>query len=133
MGEPTPPAPQSNQNAGADAKPCRWCQLWNAAFSASQLEALKYDIIVGPWIIDSVKCGVALLTLLAQRDPGDCKECRRSAEIHRGESLGHEQAEWRAQMWEINPSMRFMMRQGRGDAEFSPRAIQPVSTTAKGG
>jgi hypothetical protein len=63
----------------------------------------------------------------------DCPGCKRSAEIHRGESLGHEQAEWRAEMWEINPSMRFMMRQGRGDAEFSPRAIQPVSTTAKGG
>jgi hypothetical protein len=31
------PAPQSNQNAGADAKPCPWCQLWNAAFAASQL------------------------------------------------------------------------------------------------
>jgi hypothetical protein len=119
MGEPTPPAPQSNQTAGKDAKPCRWCQLWNAAFSASQLEVLKYDIIVGPWIIDSVTCGVALLTLLAQRDPGDCKECRRSAEIHRDEVLGHEQAEWRAEMWEINPSMRFMMRQGKHDAEFA--------------
>jgi hypothetical protein len=120
MSTPKPPAAQSNQTAGKDAKPCRWCQLWNAAFSASQLEVLKYDIIVGPWIIDSVKCGVALLTLLAQRDPGDCKECRRSAEIHRGETLGHEQAEWRAEMWAKNPSMRFMMRQGKHDAEFSP-------------
>ena len=45
----------------------------------------------------------------------DCPGCQRSAEIYRGEVLGHEAAEWRAEMWAENPTMRQFMRAGKHD------------------
>jgi hypothetical protein len=122
MGEPTPPAPQSNQNAGKDAKPCRWCQLWNVAFAASRLPvnaSTNLYMFHYQTVYRMQMAGVAMMNDLARRKT-NCPGCQRSAEIYLGDVLGDEQAEWRAEMWEINPSMRFMMRQGRGDAEFSP-------------
>jgi hypothetical protein len=62
--------------------------------------------------------GVETLTAIVSRDT-DCPGCQRSAEIYLGDVLGPDRRAWRAEMWEINPSMRFMMRQGVHDAEFS--------------
>ncbi len=122
MGEATPPAPQSNQNAGAGEKPCPWCVLWNAAFAASRLPLdcgqTPYN---GNGHIAAVRLqaiGVETLTAIVSRDT-DCPGCQRSAEIYLGDVLGPDRRAWRAEMWEINPSMRFMMRQGVHDAEFS--------------
>jgi len=107
----TPPAPQSNQNAGADERSCQWCVLWNAAFAAMQLEHQPYDSQFEDHVCGLVSLGWSLADALAERGTL-CDGCQRSAEIHQGDSLGKDQREWRAAMWQINPSMRFMMRQG---------------------
>jgi hypothetical protein len=107
-------APQSNQNAGKDAKPCRWCQAWNAAFAASRLP----ECDVRPFQLASEKlraAGLEMVARLARRDPGKCKGCQRSAEIHLGDVLGPDRRKWRAAMWRDNPSMRFMMRACPGE------------------
>jgi hypothetical protein len=103
-------ASQSNQNAGADERSCRWCSLWNVAFAASRLP--EYD--VRPFKLASEKlrnAGLEMVARLAKRKT-TCPGCQRSAQIHLGDVLGDERREWRAEMWQINPSMRFMMRQG---------------------
>jgi hypothetical protein len=51
---------------------------------------------------------------LARRDT-DCTGCRRSAEMHLGDTIDDERRAWRAAMWRDNPSMRFMMRQCIGE------------------
>ena len=107
----------SNQNAGADLKPCPWCRLWNAAFWAASLEWRAYRKELGhmehfPLAIKWL--GHQLLAKLTTRET-DCPLCRRSAEIQRGNVLGDQQAAWRAAMWRDNPSMRFMMKAGPGD------------------
>jgi hypothetical protein len=53
----------------------------------------------------------SVLILLANRDT-NCPGCQRSAKIYLGDVLGPDRRAWRAAMWQINPSMRFMMRQG---------------------
>jgi len=111
-------APQSNQNTSNP--PCRWCRLWNAAFAASQLDAETFPqhYFWGDYgiDIDSFRTiAKEILDNMARLNMTDCPGCQRSAEIHRGEVLGHEQAKWRAEMWEINTSMRFMMRACPGE------------------
>ena len=110
----TPPAHQSNQNAGADERSCPWCVLWNVAFSAMQLEHQPYDSQFEDHVCGLVSWGGSLADKLAERGTM-CDGCRRSAEIQRGDYLGKERREWRAAMWAENPSMRFMMRQGPSD------------------
>jgi len=107
----TPPAPKSNQNAGADEKSCPWCVLWNVAFSAMQLEHQPYDLQFEDRVCGLVSLGWSLADALAERGTL-CDGCQRSAEIHQGGYLGKDRRQWRAEMWQINPSMRFMMRQG---------------------
>jgi hypothetical protein len=111
-------APKSNQNAGADERSCPWCVLWSAAFVAMQLEHQPYDSQFEEHVCGLVSLGWSLAEALAERGTL-CDGCRRSAEMHQGDYLGPERREWRAEMWQINPSMRFMMRQGKHDAEFS--------------
>ena len=111
----TPPAPQSNQNAGADERSCRWCQLWNAAFAASRLDAETFPqyYFWGDYEIDIDSfrtIAKEILDNMASLNMTDCPGCQRSAEIQRGDTLGKDRREWRAEMWQINPSMRFMMR-----------------------
>jgi len=107
-------APQSNQNAGVGKYACPWCRLWNAAVAASQLDVDFY----GDDVWSSVKAIAAhsrdVMQRLAER-PTTCPGCQRSAEIYLGDVLGPDRRKWRAEMWEINPSMRFMMRQGQSD------------------
>jgi hypothetical protein len=85
--------------------------LWNIAFAASQLDVDFY----GDDVWSSVKAIAAhsrdVMQRLAER-PTTCPGCQRSAEIHRGDYLGPERRQWRAEMWQSNPSMHFMMRQG---------------------
>ena len=106
--------PQSNQNAGADDKSCPWCVLWNVAFSAMQLEHQPYDLQFEDHVCGLVSLGWSLADALARRDT-NCPGCQRSAEIHLGDALGDERRAWRAEMWQINPSMRFMMRACPGE------------------
>jgi len=109
--------PQSNQNAGADEKSCPWCVLWNVAFAAERLQPKQYGAYL-EWInyrVEQLKNhAVSVLILLANRET-DCPGCQRSAEIQRGDYLGHERRQWRAEMWQINPSMHFMMRACPGE------------------
>jgi hypothetical protein len=87
--------------------------LWNAAFAASRLP--EYD--VRPFGLASEKlraAGLEMVARLARRKTG-CPGCQRSAEIHLGDTLGDERRAWRAEMWQINPSMRFMMRPCEGE------------------
>jgi len=110
----TPPAPQSNQNAGADQKSCPWCVLWNVAFAAERLQRKQYGAYSKflKYRVEQLRDHAeSVLILLANRET-DCTGCRRSAQIQRGDYLGPERREWRAEMWQINPSMHFMMRQG---------------------
>jgi hypothetical protein len=85
--------------------------LWNVAFSAMQLEHQPYDSQFADHVCGLVSLGWSLADALAERGTL-CDGCRRSAEIHRGDYLGPKRREWRAAMWQINPSMHFMMRQG---------------------
>ena len=108
-------APQSNQNAGAGKKPCPWCVLWNVAFAAGQLPVFAKT---PPYYSHHYTAasqlraaGIDVMDRLARRDT-DCPGCQRSAEIHLSDVLGPDRRAWRAEMWQINPSMRFMMRQG---------------------
>ncbi len=103
--------PQSNQNAGAGEKSCPHCVLWNVAFSAMQLEHQPYDPEFHEHACGLVSWGWSLADKLAKRQT-KCPGCQRSAEIQRGDYLGPDRRAWRAEMWQINPSMRFMMRQG---------------------
>ena len=105
----------SNQNAGADEKTCPWCALWNVAFSASQLPVFaKAQPYYSHHYTPAYRlraAGIDVMDRLARRDT-NCTGCRRSAEIHRGDYLGPKRREWRAEMWQNNPSMHFIMRQG---------------------
>ena len=106
-------SPQSNQNAGKNAKPCLWCRLWNAAFAASRLP----ECDVRPFQLASEKlrnAGLEMVARLARRKT-KCVGCNRCAEIYLGDVLGNDRRAWRAAMWAENHSMRFMMRQGPGD------------------
>jgi hypothetical protein len=116
----TPSAPKSNQTAGKDAKPCRWCQLWDAAVAASRLDAETFPqhYFWGAYgiDIDSFRTSAKeILDNMASLNMTDCPGCQRSAEIHQGDYLGPKQREWRAAMWAENPSMRFMMRACPGE------------------
>ena len=104
----------SNQTAGADEKSCPWCMLWNAAFAASRIDGEYFNGLYRSLAKGLQVAGERLMPWLAKRET-DCPHCQRSAEIYRGEVLGHEAAKWRAAMWAQNPSMRFMMRVGPGD------------------
>ncbi len=113
---------QSNQTAGAGEQSCRWCSLWNIAFAAEKLQPQDYGAHSARinYRVERLQDDAeSVLILLANRDT-NCPGCQRSAEIYLGIKLGDERRAWRAAMWAENPSMRFMMRQGRGDAEFSP-------------
>ncbi len=113
---------QSNQTAGAGEQSCRWCSLWNIAFAAEKLQPQDYGAHSAriKYRVERLQDHAeSVLILLAKRET-DCPGCQRSAEIYLGIKLGDERRAWRAAMWAENPSMRFMMRQGRGDAEFSP-------------
>ncbi len=108
---------QSNQNAGAGEKPCPWCVLWNAAFAASRLPVnapTNLYMFHYEKVYRLRAAGIDVMDGLARRDT-DCPGCQRSAEIHLGDALGPDRRAWRAEMWQINPSMRFMMRQGPSD------------------
>jgi hypothetical protein len=76
-----------------------------------QLEHQPYDPQFVGHVCGLVSSGWSLADDLAERGTM-CDGCRRSAEIHMGDYLGDERRAWRAAMWRINPSMRFMMRQG---------------------
>ena len=102
---------QSNQNAGADERSCPLCVLWNVAFSAMQLEHQPYVLQFEDHVCGLVSLGWSLADALAERGTL-CPGCQRSAEIYLGDYLGPDRRKWRAEMWQINPSMRFMMRQG---------------------
>lgn len=108
----------SNQNAGADRQSCAWCQLWQVAYLASRLDWRQYrkkDLGVFEHFPLAIKwLGHQLVEILASRET-DCSGCRRSAEIQRGNVLGHQQAAWRAAMYEQNPVMRQFMRPGKHD------------------
>jgi hypothetical protein len=110
--------PQSNQNAGADERSCPWCRLWNAAFAAGQLPVFaKTPPYYSHHYTAAYRlraAGIDVMDGLARRKT-DCPGCQRSAKIHLGDVLGDERRAWRAEMWQINPSMRFMMRQGPSD------------------
>ena len=114
---------QSNQTAGADAKSCPWCRLWNAAFAASQLPVFGDQTPYRGTLYLSAghlrSAGVTMLDSLLRRTT-DCTGCRRSAEIYRGNVLGERQAAWRAAMWLENPVMRQFMRAGPGDTFGEP-------------
>ncbi len=107
-------APQSNQNAGADEQSCPWCVLWNVAFSAMQLEHQPYVLQFEDHVCGLVSLGWSLADALAERGTL-CPGCQRSAQIHLGDVLGPDRRAWRAEMWQINPSMRFMMRACPGE------------------
>jgi hypothetical protein len=63
----------SNQNAGADRKPCKWCQLWQAAYWASRLDPDSYndpdDLNWSIWVANGVAWADKLLPWLASPDP----------------------------------------------------------------
>jgi hypothetical protein len=91
--------------------------LWNAAFAASRLDAETFPqhYFWGDYgiDIDSFRTiAKEILDNMASLNMTDCPGCQRSADIHQGDYLGRKRREWRAAMWQINPSMRFMMRQG---------------------
>lgn len=81
----------SNQNAGADLKPCPWCQLWQAAYLASRIDAELFVGGYGAMAHNLERSGEKLLAWLEKRET-DCHGCQRSAEIHRGNVLGDQQA-----------------------------------------
>ena len=105
---------QSNQNAGADLRPCPWCQLWQAAYWASQIDYQAFPEHMHEDLRPIQSEGDGWLDYLALFET-DCPGCQRSAEIHRGNVLGEQQAAWRAEMWEKNPVMRQFMRAGPGE------------------
>ena len=107
-------SPQSNQTAGAGEQSCPHCVLWNVAFSAMQLEHQPCHMQFHEHVCSLVSWGWSLADKLAERE-AKCTGCKRSAEIHRGEVLGDDRRKRRAEMWEINPSMRFMMRASPGE------------------
>ena len=104
----------SNQNAGADRKPCRWCQLWQAAYWASQLpvyEERRFAVVSERlWV-----AGVQMLARLARRDPGECLGCQKAQSIQLGIHQTPEETAWRAKQWRDNPTVRWMMRAGEHD------------------
>ena len=110
---------QSNQNAGTNLKPCPWCQLWQAAYWASQVNAGQFVGAYGAMAHNLERDGQRLLVWLEKRET-DCPDCRRSAEIQRGEVLGEQQAKWRAAMWRENPVMRQFMRASNGETFGEP-------------
>lgn len=107
---------QSNQNAGADATSCQWCILWNAAFAWSRIDPDKYSSDDDRFdrLADVAWDGELILSALAERQT-DCPDCKRSAEMYRGNVLGEQQAGWRAAMWRDNPTMQQFMRAGPED------------------
>jgi hypothetical protein len=116
----TPPAPQSNQNAGAGEKSCPWCRLWNAAFNASDLDLLRYGSAIGPAVADLLRCANGVRTLLAGRDCGDCKGCKRSAEIYHGDRFGDERRKWRWDLVNHNSTSRALFKLGPHDWQVEP-------------
>lgn len=114
------PPTESNQTARSDTEPCPWCHLWNAAFAASRLDAETFPqhSFWGDYGIDIDTfrtIAKEILDNMARLNMADCPGCQRSAEIHLGDTLGDERRAWRAEMWQINPSMRFMMRPCEGE------------------
>jgi len=105
----------SNQNAGADRKPCRWCSLWNVAFAAKQLEHQPYDPQFESHICGLLSWGRSLASELARRDPGECHGCQKSRLIQQGTHQTPAETAWRAAQWRDNPTVRWMMRPGEHD------------------
>ena len=105
----------SNQNAGADRKPCRWCQLWQAAYWASQLDWKDAGKELENWILAFKWLGTVLLSHLAKRDPGECLGCQKARSIQLGIHQTPAETAWRAAQWEQNPTVRWMMREGEHD------------------
>ena len=109
----------SNQNAGADRKPCKWCQLWQAAYWASRLDPDQYndpdDLNWSIWVANGVAWGDKMLPWLASLDPGECHGCQKARLIQLGTHQTPAETEWRAAQWRDNPTVRWMMRAGEHD------------------
>lgn len=105
----------SNQNAGADRKPCKWCSLWQAAYWASRLDVNFYGDDV--WISAGALAahGRHIMSTLALRDPGKCVGCQKARSIQLGTHQTPAETAWRAAQWEQNPTVRWMMRAGEHD------------------
>jgi hypothetical protein len=114
------PAPQSNQNAGAGEKSCRWCQLWNAAFAASQLPVFADPPpYTGQHYTAAYRlraAGVDMMPDLARRKT-NCPGCKRSAEIYLGDYLGDERREWRWKLVNDNSTNRALFKLGPHDRQ----------------
>jgi len=105
----------SNQNAGADRKPCKWCQLWQAAYWASRLDWKDVGKELENWILTFKWLGAVLLSHLAKRDPGECLGCQKARLIQQGIHQTPAETAWRAAQWRDNPTVRWMMRKGEHD------------------
>ena len=104
----------SNQNAGADRKPCKWCQLWQAAYWASRLEYQRFPETWRYNLWRFEQFGDAILERLSERET-DCLGCQKARLIQQGIHQTPAETAWRAEQWRDNPTVRWMMRKGEHD------------------
>jgi hypothetical protein len=105
----------SNQNKGADAKSCPWCDIAIAAHLAVRIDPARYPPAWRLMIAALNATGKQLQRWLTFFHPTDCPGCLDSARMQRGDHLGPERRAWRAAMWESNPTMHGFMKRGPGD------------------